>query len=178
MYPNLTQSVLEAKVSSLQQRSIFCLYYGFDCEPQSNPQIRETLGIKSHNQVAVQLKRAEQKLGADEDARYELLKKLRKEYYKQHRPRCPFCKAARSQYRGVIGSEVKWACGRCKKGFKTDNNGIGHDGSTQVVLSFTLDSSDKVYEVVLKVNGVKKPVSGTLKAIVGDEDWNLNLGDS
>lgn len=177
MYPDLDRATLEAKVTSLQQRSIFCLYYGFECESQSNPQIRATLGIRSHNQVAVQLKRAETKLGVDDEGRYELLKKLRKEYYKEHRPKCPHCRASRTQFRGVVGSEVKWVCGRCKRAFRGNNNSLKSDGLTTVMMSFGLDESDKVYDVVLKVNGVGKPVSGSLRLRVGDEDWNLTLGE-
>jgi hypothetical protein len=126
MYPGLTQADIDTKIKSLQQRQVFVLFYGFGCEPMSNADIRNELGINSRNQVSVQLERAERRLGLDKNKRYDLLKTLRKEYYKKHRPRCPFCKASKAQSRGSTESEDKWTCGRCKKQYKTQTQGGGN----------------------------------------------------
>jgi ribosomal protein L37AE/L43A len=177
MYPNLTQTDIDTKIKSLQQRQVFVLFYGFGCEPMSNADIRNELGINSHNQVSVQLERAERRLGLDKNKRYELLKALRKEYYKKHRPRCPFCKASKAQSRGSTENEDVWSCGRCKRQYRTERKtNDSAKRSQRVNITFKLSEEGDISHLVVKVDGAYKVMNGTLQAVVGDEDWSLKLG--
>jgi ribosomal protein L37AE/L43A len=124
----------------------------------------------------VQLERAERKLGLDKDKRYEMLKALRKEYYKKHRPRCPFCKASKAISRGSTETEDKWSCGRCKKHYKTPKKESEAEGSQRVTISFKLGQEGLVSHLMVKIDGSYKTINGKLEAIVGDEDWKLRLG--
>lgn len=177
MYPGLTRADIETKIKSPQQQQVFRLFYGFECEPMSNADIRDLLSIRSHNQVAVQLERAERKLGLDKDKRYELLKKLKKEYYRKHRPRCPFCKASKAQSRGASLTEDKWYCGKCKRHYRTNRKASEVRSSEQRVnISFKLGCEGQVSNLVVRVDGVVRSLCGTLNAMVDDEDWCLKLG--
>lgn len=177
MYPGLTRADIESKIKSVQQRQVFCLFYGFECEPLSNADIREALGIRLQNQVGVQLERAEVKLGLDKDKRYDLLKKLKKEYYRTHRPRCPFCKASKAQSRGCTDTDDKWYCGRCKRHYSTTRGQHeGRSSKQRVNISFKLGCEGKVSNLVVRVDGQVRSLCGTLQAVIGDEDWHLKLG--
>lgn len=175
MYPNLTKEVLEASVRSEQQRAIFCKYYGLGESPKSNALISEQLGLNAHSQIGVQLARVERKLKCDKDKRLAVLKNLRKEYYRNFRPKCPFCGHFRAEYRGYEDNLIKWTCGRCKRGYRTvqseDSNRV-----RVVSISFCLDDSGEASELVVKVNGKSVEASGYLEMIVGDEDWNFKFG--
>lgn len=177
MYPDLTRGYLELCIRSEQQRKIFCRYYGFECEPQSNDQILTELGIRCPNQVAVQLDRAEVKLGVDKDKKFDLVQALRKEYYKKHRPKCPMCKASRSQYRGgsSSGEQDLWFCAKCKGSFKTDK-AEQWDTTRRVSISFVVDAGKTVSYVAGKVDGEKmQAIGGSLQVRVRGEDWKLTL---
>jgi ribosomal protein L37AE/L43A len=174
MYPDITRGYLELCVQSEQQREIFCRYYGFECEPQSNEAIRSALSIRCHNQVAVQLDRAEVKLGVDKDKKFDLVRALRREFYKKHRPKCPYCKGTKSQFRGEGRNTLDWYCGKCKGQFKTV--GDSPKAGQRIVMSFWLDDRGTVSELVVKADGERVEVSNAnLQMIVGKEDWNLNL---
>ena len=170
MYPGLTREQIESVKLSSQQLDIFTLFYGFECEAIPNPDIRQKLGIRSHNQVAVQLARAERKLGVDEDKRYEVLKNLKREYYKKHRPKCPFCRASKATYRGCTETETKWICGKCKRHYSTESDD-SEIKRNQVSISFRITELGEASCLVVRVDGIVQQASIQLN----DGDWIVRL---
>lgn len=141
----------------------------------STDRIQEALGIRSHNQVAVQLERAESKLGCDKDERLKLIKEYKKAFYKKYRPKCPFCNASKARFRGLKGSDIKWQCGKCHRSFSTPSTRV-HD--SRVEISFLMSEDGLVSELKVVVNGVKKRACGRLQMVVDGQDFNLVLGQA
>lgn len=176
MYPNLQESDLSLKKLSSQQSEVFRRYYGcFGCEPQDTSAIQDALGIRTHNQVAVQLERAESKLGCDKDERLKLIKEYKKAYYKKYRPKCPFCNASKARFRGLNGSDIKWQCGKCHRSFATPSSRI-HDSRVEV--SFLMSEDGVTSALKVAVNGIKKRASGRLQMVVNGKDLDLVLGQA
>ena len=173
MYPNLKESDLTLYKLSLQQSEVFKRYYGvFGFEPQETSAIQDELGIYSHNQVAVQLNRAEVKLGCDKDERLKLTKDFKKAYYKEYRPKCPFCRASKARFRGLKDSDINWQCGKCHRSFMTPHTNIR---DSRVDISFVMLQDGTAKDVRVSVNGTKQAASGKIELAVGDENWFVEL---
>lgn len=178
MYPALKESDFTLQKLSLQQSEVFRRYYGWGCEPMSTSAIQEALGIRSHNQVAVQLDRAESKLGCDKDERLKLAKDYKKAYYRKCRPKCPFCRASKARFRGLKGSDINWQCGKCHRSFQTSKTEQTDSNETRVEISFLMNDSGEAKDLKVAVNGTKGLANGWLEMVAGDKDWSIKLGKS
>lgn len=175
MYPNLKESDFRLQKLSKQQSEIFKRYYGWGCYPQDTSVIQDALGIRTHNQIAVQLERAECKLGCDKDERLKLAKKYKKAYYKKFRPKCPFCRASKARFRGLKGSDINWQCGKCHRSFQTTRTEETEGNDTRFEISFLLNDSGEAKDLKVAVNGSKVSASGWLEMVVDNVEVKLEL---